>query len=104
MSSLEFLCQGDRSRYEFVQFHPSFTYEDFIEGQLPPGDFTDHLGREFNRRVYNLGFYSLLITPYDAGFRLIGVYDGAGPTAPTNALVYNSDYLVYNEDYLVYGA
>jgi hypothetical protein len=67
-------------------------------------DFNDHLIREFNRRVYNLGFYSLLITPYDAGFRLRGIYDGAGPAVPTNALVYNSDYLVYNGDYLVYGA
>lgn len=37
MNSLEFLCQGDRSRYEFVQFHPSFTYEDFIEGIKPKG-------------------------------------------------------------------
>lgn len=35
--SLDFLCQGDRSRYEFVQFHPSFTYEDFIEGIKPKG-------------------------------------------------------------------
>ena len=36
-NSLDFLCQGDRSRYEFVQFHPSFTYEDFIEGIKPKG-------------------------------------------------------------------
>ncbi|MFB9056706.1 McrB family protein [Mariniflexile ostreae] len=35
--SLDFLCQGDRSKYEFVQFHPSFTYEDFIEGIKPKG-------------------------------------------------------------------
>ncbi|WP_417942196.1 McrB family protein [Flavobacterium sp. RS13.1] len=35
--SLNFICQGDRSRYEFVQFHPSFTYEDFIEGIKPKG-------------------------------------------------------------------
>lgn len=35
--SLDFICQGDRSRYEFVQFHPSFTYEDFIEGIKPKG-------------------------------------------------------------------
>jgi len=36
-------------------------------------DFNDHLIREFNRRVYNLRFFSLLITPYDAGFRLAGL-------------------------------
>ena len=35
--SLDFICQGDRGRYEFVQFHPSFTYEDFIEGIKPKG-------------------------------------------------------------------
>ena len=36
-NSLDFICKGDRSRYEFVQFHPSFTYEDFIEGIKPKG-------------------------------------------------------------------
>jgi 5-methylcytosine-specific restriction protein B len=35
--TLDFLCQGDRSRYEVIQFHPSFTYEDFIEGVKPKG-------------------------------------------------------------------
>jgi 5-methylcytosine-specific restriction protein B len=36
-NSLDFVCQGDKSRYEFLQFHPSFTYEDFIEGIKPKG-------------------------------------------------------------------
>lgn len=36
-NSLSFLCKGDTSRYEFIQFHPSFTYEDFIEGIKPKG-------------------------------------------------------------------
>lgn len=37
VNSLDFVCQGDSSRYEFIQFHPSFTYEDFIEGIKPKG-------------------------------------------------------------------
>jgi len=36
-NTLDFVCQGDRSRYEFLQFHPSFAYEDFIEGIKPKG-------------------------------------------------------------------
>ena len=36
-SGLDFVCQGDTSRYEVLQFHPSFTYEDFIEGIKPKG-------------------------------------------------------------------
>lgn len=35
--SLEFVCMGDVNRYEFVTFHPSFTYEDFIDGIKPRG-------------------------------------------------------------------
>jgi hypothetical protein len=71
-------------------------------------DLHDHLIREFNRRVYNLGFDSLIIGPCDAGFRLCGVYaaggGGSSGEAPANALVYNNDNLVYNSDYFVYGA
>ncbi|MCF8307238.1 MAG: AAA family ATPase [Ignavibacteriales bacterium] len=37
VNSLEFVCQGDSTRYELLQFHPSFTYEDFIEGIKPKG-------------------------------------------------------------------
>lgn len=37
VNSLDFVCGGDRSRYEILQFHPSFTYEDFIEGIKPKG-------------------------------------------------------------------
>ncbi len=35
--SLKFLCLGDTTRYEFITFHPSFTYEDFIDGIKPKG-------------------------------------------------------------------
>lgn len=37
VNSLDFVCQGDSSRYLYLQFHPSFTYEDFIEGIKPKG-------------------------------------------------------------------
>lgn len=36
-NSLDFICKGDTSQYEILQFHPSFTYEDFIEGIKPKG-------------------------------------------------------------------
>ncbi|WP_155400099.1 McrB family protein [Moraxella bovoculi] len=35
--NIEYLCGGNSSRYEYVQFHPSFTYEDFIDGIKPNG-------------------------------------------------------------------
>ncbi|SFQ15562.1 McrB family protein [Parafilimonas terrae] len=37
VNNLDFVSQGDSSRYEVLQFHPSFTYEDFIEGIKPKG-------------------------------------------------------------------
>jgi hypothetical protein len=39
-------------------------------------DINDHLVREFNRRVYNLGFSSLMFSPFDAGFRYTAVGSG----------------------------
>lgn len=36
-NSLDFVCQGDSKRNELLQFHPSFSYEDFIEGIKPKG-------------------------------------------------------------------
>jgi hypothetical protein len=36
-NNLDFVCQGEQNRYEMLQFHPSFTYEDFIEGIKPKG-------------------------------------------------------------------
>ncbi|GGB64353.1 hypothetical protein GCM10007424_00280 [Flavobacterium suaedae] len=37
LNDIEFVCLGDTTRYELLQFHPSFTYEDFIEGVKPKG-------------------------------------------------------------------
>lgn len=39
--SLDFICLDDDSRYEFITFHPSFTYEDFIDGIKPKGVTSD---------------------------------------------------------------
>lgn len=41
VNNLDFVCQGDSTRYEILQFHPSFTYEDFIEGIKPKGVSSD---------------------------------------------------------------
>lgn len=34
---IEFLCQGNSDRYVKTQFHPNYSYEDFIEGVKPTG-------------------------------------------------------------------
>lgn len=36
-NSLDFLTKGDGRKVCFTQFHPSFTYEDFIDGLKPAG-------------------------------------------------------------------
>lgn len=43
-------------------------------GNATFGDFSDHLIREFNTKVIELGMPTgILIKPYDAGYRLTGV-------------------------------
>ncbi len=37
MQMIKLLCIGDNEQYEYIQFHPSYTYEDFIEGIKPKG-------------------------------------------------------------------
>lgn len=37
LQSLDFLTKGDQSKIRYVVFHPSFGYEDFIEGIKPCG-------------------------------------------------------------------
>lgn len=34
---IDFLCQGNSDRYVKTQFHPNYSYEDFIEGVKPTG-------------------------------------------------------------------
>lgn len=34
---IDLVCQGDSNRYVWTQFHPNFSYEDFIDGIKPVG-------------------------------------------------------------------
>ena len=34
---IDIVCQGDSNRYVWTQFHPNFSYEDFIDGIKPTG-------------------------------------------------------------------
>jgi hypothetical protein len=49
-------------------------YRSAVNALLPTNtaDINDHLVREFNRKVFNLGLNSLLIFPFDGGFRYLG--------------------------------
>lgn len=65
-------------------------------------DLSDHLLREFNRKIINLGLSeSLLFTPLDAGFRFLGVSIGGGIETNTN-IVFNGTPILYNGDNLIY--
>lgn len=45
------LAEGDKSRLRFVQFHPSFQYEDFVEGYIPQGSGEFELAPKHFRRM-----------------------------------------------------
>lgn len=65
-------------------------------------DLSDHLLREFNRKIENLGLNeSLLFTPFDAGFRFLGVSIGGGAGTNTN-LLFNGQPILYNGENLIY--
>ncbi len=63
-------------------------------------DLSDHLMREFNRKVEILGFTNLMFAPYDAGYRFIsGFY--SGPVVNSNGLFYNGEQLMFNGEEIV---
>jgi 5-methylcytosine-specific restriction enzyme B len=47
------LAEGDRSRMRMVQFHPSFQYEDFVEGYVPTGSGQFELAPKHLRLICN---------------------------------------------------
>lgn len=49
LQTVKLLCQGDNSRYKYCQFHPSYSYQDFIEGIKPIGI----VGSNVNLEVVN---------------------------------------------------
>lgn len=49
LQTVKLLCQGDNSRYKYCQFHPSYFYQDFIEGIKPMGI----VGGNVNLKVVN---------------------------------------------------
>lgn len=37
LQTVKMICRGDTTRYKYCQFHPSYSYQDFIEGIKPMG-------------------------------------------------------------------
>ena len=49
LSAVKLLTRGDSQKYIYIQFHPSFTYQDFVEGIKPVGIINNQL----NLKVVN---------------------------------------------------
>lgn len=65
-------------------------------------DLSDHLLREFNRKIVDLGMNEeLLFTPFDAGFRFLGVSIDGGIGANSD-LLFNGEPMLYNGENLIY--
>ena len=58
----------------------------------------DHLLREFNRKVINLGFNDLSFSPYDGGYRFIGATLEAGADAGYVFLYANNGDQVFTDE------
>ncbi len=70
----------------------------FYNGAISKADFNDHLLREFNKKVRDLGLSSTLyFTPFDGGLRFIGSDLGVQPSNGFIFVFANSEQVLTNE-------